>query len=135
MNQIDRGVKRRCGSCEAPFYDMLRYPVTCPKCGAVFDPTAGKKKLASVPRPPKTRTPKAAFGAAAKAAAKPVPKPVEADEPPAEVAEEEALDDVEVDSDEVEDADEAADDDAEDEEETVSEPAEDDGNDNVTGDH
>jgi hypothetical protein len=130
MNQIDRGVKRRCGSCEAPFYDMLRYPVTCPKCGAVFDPTAGKKKLASVPRPPKTRTPKAAFGAAAKAAAKPAPKPVEAEEPAAEVAEEEALDDVEV-----EEADEEADDEAEDEAEDVAEPVEDDGDDNVTGDH
>jgi hypothetical protein len=129
MNQIDRGVKRRCGSCEAPFYDMLRYPVTCPKCGAVFDPTAGKKKLASVPRPPKTRTPKAAFGAAAKAAAKPAPKPVEAEEPAAEVAEEEALDDVEV-----EEADEEADDEAEDEAEDVAEPVEDDGDDNVTGD-
>jgi uncharacterized protein (TIGR02300 family) len=132
MNQIDRGVKRRCGSCEAPFYDMLRYPVTCPKCGAVFDPTAGKKKLASVPRPPKTRTPKAAFGAAAKAAAKPAPKPVEAEEPAAEVAEEEALDDVEGDGDEVEEAD---DDEAEDEAEDVAEPVEDDGDDNVTGDH
>jgi hypothetical protein len=131
MNQIDRGVKRRCGSCEAPFYDMLRYPVTCPKCGAVFDPTAGKKKLASVPRPPKTRTPKAAFGAAAKAAAKPAPKPVEAEEPAAEVAEEEALDDVEVDGDEVEEADDEAEDEAED----VAEPVEDDGDDNVTGDH
>jgi hypothetical protein len=134
MNQIDRGVKRRCGSCEAPFYDMLRYPVTCPKCGAVFDPTAGKKKLASVPRPPKTRTPKAAFGAAAKTAPKPVPKEAEADEAPAEVAEDEAVDAVELDSDEVEEADEAADD-TEDEEETAAEPAEDDGDDNVTGDH
>lgn len=131
MNQIDRGVKRRCGSCEAPFYDMLRYPVTCPKCGAVFDPMAGKKKLASVPRPPKTRTPKAAFGAAAKAAAKPAPKPVEAEEPAAEVVEEEALDDVEVDDDEVEEADDEAEDEAED----VAEPVEDDGDDNVTGDH
>ena len=134
MNQIDRGVKRRCGSCEAPFYDMLRYPISCPKCGAVFDPKAGKKKLASVPRPPKTRTPKAAFGASAKTAPRPVPRDVEPEEAPAEVAEEEAVDGVALDDVEVEDADEAADA-AEDEEEDAAAPVEDDGDDNVTGDH
>lgn len=31
-----RGVKRRCGACSAPFYDMLRSPIQCPKCGALF---------------------------------------------------------------------------------------------------
>lgn len=34
------GVKRRCASCDAPFYDMLRYPINCPKCGAAFNPDA-----------------------------------------------------------------------------------------------
>lgn len=52
----DRGVKRRCSECDAPFYDMLRYPIRCPKCGAEHDAKAGKKKLASVPRPPRSRT-------------------------------------------------------------------------------
>lgn len=35
-----RGVKRRCGSCTAPFYDMLRSPIHCPKCGVLFRPGA-----------------------------------------------------------------------------------------------
>lgn len=31
-----RGEKRRCGACSAPFYDMLRTPIQCPKCGVLF---------------------------------------------------------------------------------------------------
>ena len=78
MSKIERGVKRRCGSCEAPFYDMGRDPVTCPKCGAVYDASAGKKRLASVPRPPKGRSSKSPFGAAAKPAPAVAPKDAEA---------------------------------------------------------
>jgi len=32
------GAKRTCQSCGAPFYDMRRTPIVCPKCGAGFDP-------------------------------------------------------------------------------------------------
>lgn len=129
MNKLERGVKRRCASCEAPFYDMLRYPISCPKCGAVFDPTAGKKKLASVPRPPKARTTKSGF--AAKSAPRPAPEDVEVNAPVAVVADDEALDDAEVEEAEVEEAEH----DAADEDEAGNEPVEDDGDDNVTGDH
>ncbi len=32
----ERGLKRTCLSCEAKFYDMVRTPMVCPKCGAEF---------------------------------------------------------------------------------------------------
>jgi len=32
------GMKRICGGCGAPFYDLMRDPIVCPKCGATFDP-------------------------------------------------------------------------------------------------
>ena len=38
MNEIELGVKRRCISCGTKFYDFLKSPITCPKCGAEFDP-------------------------------------------------------------------------------------------------
>ena len=38
MNEIELGVKRRCVSCGTKFYDFLKSPITCPKCGAEFDP-------------------------------------------------------------------------------------------------
>jgi uncharacterized protein (TIGR02300 family) len=34
------GTKRICQSCSAPFYDLKRDPIVCPKCGSVFDPEA-----------------------------------------------------------------------------------------------
>ena len=36
MSEPRWGVKRRCNSCEARFYDLGRDPIHCPKCGAVF---------------------------------------------------------------------------------------------------
>ncbi len=38
MNEIELGVKRRCISCGTKFYDFLKFPITCPNCGAEFDP-------------------------------------------------------------------------------------------------
>jgi uncharacterized protein (TIGR02300 family) len=40
MSKSEWGVKRRCAKCEAPFYDMLRFPILCPKCGSSFRPDA-----------------------------------------------------------------------------------------------
>jgi len=31
------GTKRLCGSCGAKFYDLNKDPITCPKCGTVFE--------------------------------------------------------------------------------------------------
>lgn len=40
MAKPEWGTKRICQSCSAPFYDMRRDPIVCPKCEAVFDPEA-----------------------------------------------------------------------------------------------
>lgn len=32
----NRGTKRHCGSCGAPFYDMNRDPIVCPKCHSPY---------------------------------------------------------------------------------------------------
>jgi hypothetical protein len=55
MTSPARGAKRRCTECGTAFYDMLRYPIRCPKCDAELDVTAGKR-LVSSPRPPRNRT-------------------------------------------------------------------------------
>ena len=38
MAKPEWGIKRICQSCSAPFYDLRRDPIVCPKCEAVFDP-------------------------------------------------------------------------------------------------
>jgi uncharacterized protein (TIGR02300 family) len=48
--KVDRGVKRRCAACSTLFYDLMHYPIQCPKCGALFDPKARPKLLPSSPK-------------------------------------------------------------------------------------
>ncbi|GGF02497.1 TIGR02300 family protein [Stappia taiwanensis] len=36
MAKPELGTKRLCGGCGAKYYDLNRNPITCPKCGAVF---------------------------------------------------------------------------------------------------
>ena len=36
MVKAELGTKRTCPSCAARFYDLLKNPITCPKCGQVF---------------------------------------------------------------------------------------------------
>ena len=36
MAKAELGTKRRCLSCTAPFYDLDRTPIVCPKCGADY---------------------------------------------------------------------------------------------------
>ncbi len=40
MAKPEWGTKRICQSCGAPFYDLKRDPIVCPKCDATFDPEA-----------------------------------------------------------------------------------------------
>ena len=40
MVKPEWGAKRVCHGCGAPFYDLHRNPIACPKCGAVYDPEA-----------------------------------------------------------------------------------------------
>lgn len=75
MANANLGTKRRCTSCEAPFYDLNRTQITCPKCDAPF-----------VPEPPPTRRSSAAVRFRNRVAAK-APEPVAAArEPEAEAA-------------------------------------------------
>lgn len=38
MDQANRGTKRRCTNCGAPYYDLNRDPVVCPKCETPYQP-------------------------------------------------------------------------------------------------
>jgi uncharacterized protein (TIGR02300 family) len=38
--KAELGTKRTCPSCAARFYDLLKSPIVCPKCGANFVPAS-----------------------------------------------------------------------------------------------
>lgn len=40
MAKPEWGTKHTCQSCGAKYYDLNRNPITCPKCGTVFNPDA-----------------------------------------------------------------------------------------------
>lgn len=40
MARPELGTKRLCASCNTKFYDLNKDPITCPKCGALFQPAA-----------------------------------------------------------------------------------------------
>ena len=52
MAKSDWGMKWTCRDCGAPFYDLKKKNIVCPKCGAAFDPAppAKPKRPASVER-------------------------------------------------------------------------------------
>lgn len=50
MAESDWGQKHMCFECQAPFYDMRRKPITCPKCGAAHQPVAILKSAGKPPR-------------------------------------------------------------------------------------
>lgn len=37
MAKPELGTKRLCASCSAKFYDLNKTPITCPKCGTIFE--------------------------------------------------------------------------------------------------
>ncbi len=37
MVKVAWGVKRTCQSCSSRFYDLQHSPITCPKCGSVYE--------------------------------------------------------------------------------------------------
>jgi len=47
----DRGQRRRCGKCSAPFYDLRRDPIVCPKCGAKLAPQLPQRHERPRPTP------------------------------------------------------------------------------------
>lgn len=44
MSKPEWGTKRTCTTCGARFYDMLRSPIVCPKCGAENEKETTKVK-------------------------------------------------------------------------------------------
>ena len=52
MAKPEWGTKRICPSCGARYYDLMRDPVVCPKCGTPFDPEAFLKARRSRPAAP-----------------------------------------------------------------------------------
>jgi uncharacterized protein (TIGR02300 family) len=75
------GTKRLCGSCGAKFYDLSKDPITCPKCGTVFEivvPVARGRAAEAAAA--------AAAGAAAAAAAAAAAKSKQAEAAEAETA-------------------------------------------------
>ena len=56
MAKPEWGTKRLCQSCGAKFYDLLRSPITCPKCGAVFHvEVETRRRPKPAPEPPRKR--------------------------------------------------------------------------------
>jgi uncharacterized protein (TIGR02300 family) len=37
MSRPELGIKRACQSCTSRFYDLMKAPIVCPKCGTVFE--------------------------------------------------------------------------------------------------
>src|SRR5260221_13076166 len=46
-----RGHRRRCTSCSAPFYDLQRDPIVCPKCGIELVPLLRQRRERPKPTP------------------------------------------------------------------------------------
>ena len=99
MAKPEWGTKRICQSCSAPFYDLRRDPIACPKCNAPFDPEAVLKS-------------RRGRGVEEAPVAKPKPKPEAAADELAIVGEE-LIDDEDEDDEILEDASDLGDDDIE----------------------
>jgi uncharacterized protein (TIGR02300 family) len=46
------GTKRLCAHCSAKFYDLNQAPITCPKCGAVFEDVQARSRWRTEARAP-----------------------------------------------------------------------------------
>ena len=51
MARADLGGKRQCLNCGTKFFDFNRDPITCPKCGTVFQVVAIPSRASSRPVP------------------------------------------------------------------------------------
>jgi uncharacterized protein (TIGR02300 family) len=52
--KLELGTKRLCASCGAKFYDLNHDPITCPKCGVVYEPVVprgGRPDTGRAPAP------------------------------------------------------------------------------------
>lgn len=92
MAKPELGLKRVCVSCGTKFYDLMRAPALCPKCGT--EQPAEQPKLKRAAPPPEDRVKKR-------------PVPVEADADDIVEVEADEADEAIEDAEELEDADEA----------------------------
>ena len=76
----ERGLKRTCLHCEARFYDLMRLPILCPKCGTEY------VEVVRPPPTPRQGRRSAAFG---KERPRPVEEAEERENPPPHAAESE----------------------------------------------
>ncbi|MGE3875805.1 MAG: TIGR02300 family protein [Parvibaculaceae bacterium] len=68
MVKAELGTKRICPSCGSKFYDLLKSPIVCPKCGVSFIaapllPSKGDAPPAAAPKPVREPAPQAAADA------------------------------------------------------------------------
>ncbi len=49
MSKPEWGAKRTCNNCGTRFYDLMRAPIICPKCGATVEPEVHVKSRRSAP--------------------------------------------------------------------------------------
>lgn len=47
MVKPDLGGKRQCQNCGTKFFDLMRSPIVCPKCGTVFQVAAAPRTVAA----------------------------------------------------------------------------------------
>ncbi len=52
MVKPELGIKRLCTECGAKFYDLLKNPIVCPKCGATYAVVAPTPKSKPAPAQP-----------------------------------------------------------------------------------
>jgi uncharacterized protein (TIGR02300 family) len=53
--KAELGTKRTCPSCAARFYDLMKHPIVCPKCGQTFIAEALLPSKGGAPAGPKPR--------------------------------------------------------------------------------
>jgi len=72
-------MKRTCQDCGAPFYDLKKKNVVCPKCGAAFDPAPPAKPKRAVPMEKPAPKPDAVPASVKEEAEKEAPPPAQKD--------------------------------------------------------
>lgn len=49
MVKLEWGTKRTCQNCQSRFYDLQRSPITCPKCGSIYEIVVTSRKGKKAP--------------------------------------------------------------------------------------
>ena len=57
MTKPELGAKHLCAHCGGKFYDLHHSPITCPKCGGVFEPMEVSSRFRTAPEPARETEP------------------------------------------------------------------------------